>query len=106
MASAIRRVTWALLIGYGARTAMEAAHARHRQLQGLPPADIAGVAATAWFLANAGFEAEIRTLELPVGTGWTNLLVLGAIIAMIPRLLRSWNYLPGGLWDSSFTEMP
>ena len=89
----IKQITWALMVGYGTRTTIEALRARQQQLQGLPAGDIAGVAAAAWFLANSGFQSELETLifRSPTGaTGWNQVPVMAAVIAMIPSLLASW----------------
>jgi len=48
-------VVWSLALGYGFKTALDALGQRHKQIWGWEEGTIAGMAASAWFLANPQF---------------------------------------------------
>ena len=53
--SSNREIVWSLALGYGFKTAVQALRARRYQVQGVHEGTIAGMAASAWFLANPQF---------------------------------------------------
>ena len=69
-------LAWSLAIGYGLATAVQALRARRSQVQGVHEGTIAGMAASAWFLANPQFLEGLPSDHLSLLAISTALLLL------------------------------
>ena len=67
---------WSLALGYGFKTAVQALRARRYQVQGVHEGTIAGMAASAWFLANPQFLVGLPSDTLSLLALSTALLLL------------------------------
>ena len=87
-------VVWSLALGYGFKTTLDALVQRHKQIWGWEEGTIAGMAASAWFLANPQF------LEGLPGDVW---VFSGLSLALISLIRDDWqmSLWPGGRFYDS-----
>ena len=83
-----QEIAWSLALGYGVMTAVDALRARQRQLWPdgtmIGEGTIAGMAASAWFLANPRF-----LQELPIDADY--LFVSTLVLALLALFRDDWQ---------------